>query len=68
LENTHREKIVTEFEKYKALEQKTSELQESWKNQLLTLNKEKENTLKELTTQYDQKLKLKQDEIVKVFD
>jgi len=43
-------------------------LQESWKNQISTLNQEKENTLKELTVQYDLKLKLKQDEIVKVFE
>lgn len=31
-----------------------------------TLNLEKETTLKELTTQYDLKLKSKQDEITKV--
>ncbi|ORY73038.1 WD40 repeat-like protein [Neocallimastix californiae] len=66
LENIHKEKIVTEFEKYKALETKTSELQESWKNQILTLNLEKETTLKELTSQYDLKLKTKQDEILKI--
>ncbi|ORX57709.1 WD repeat-containing protein 65 [Piromyces finnis] len=66
LENIHREKIVAEFDKYKALELKTSELQEGWKNQISLLNEEKNNTLKELTTQYDIKLKSKQDEILKL--
>jgi len=66
LENTHREKIVSEYEKYKALELKTSELQENWKNQVLKLNLEKEAMLKKLTSQYDMKLKLKQDEILKL--
>ncbi|OUM68235.1 hypothetical protein PIROE2DRAFT_4113, partial [Piromyces sp. E2] len=66
LENIHREKIVAEFDKYKVLELKTSELQEGWKNQISILNREKDNTLKELTMQYDQKLKSKQDEITKL--
>ena len=68
LETVYSAKLMTEYDKYQELQNRTTEMQQQWEKQLRDMDESRERALAELTESYEEKIKEKQREIDRLQD